>query len=100
MGHSASFFSGNNGCAAASKRIKHKIGASRGVFENVSDEGNRFDGRVAGELVKPACFKCIHTGVVPNIAAVTPVPAEFDVIDVRRGADFEDGDQFVFGSIE
>src|SRR5262249_13431220 len=100
IGLATSFFGGDYGCAAASKWIEHKIGSARGVSENVSDEGNWFDGGVAGELVKPACFKRIHPGIIPNIGSVATMPAEFDVIDMGRATDFEHGDEFVFGSVK
>ena len=53
-----------------------------------------------GELVKPAGFKRIHPGIIPNIGSVAPVPAEFDVIDMRHATDFEYGDEFVFGAVK
>ena len=71
-----------------------------GARQNVSDERNRFDGGVGSEFVKPAGFKRIHPGIIPNIGSVAPVPAEFDVIDMGHATDFEYGDEFVFGAVK
>src|SRR5262249_22872857 len=53
-----------------------------------------------GEFVKTPGFKCIDSGMIPNIGSVAAMPAEFNVIDVRAITDFENGDEFVLGAVE
>ena len=38
--------------------------------------------------------------MIPDVGAISPVPAKFDIVDVRPCTDFENGDEFVFGPVK
>src|SRR5262249_9869845 len=89
----------NEGRAAAREWIEDDPLPIRTVADRIGHKANRF-----GPRVRPKCaFRTpwnFLTCVVPNIGPITNALAEPDIIDVRRGSDFEHEHELMLGSIK
>lgn len=54
----------------------------------------------SNEAVHSARAERIHTGVMPNIRARTPIPTQLDVIEMQRITDPEGADELVCAAVE
>ena len=64
--------------ARAQKRIEDDVTPARAVAHRVSDERDRLDGRMHGELIHAAGAETVDAGRNPNVGAITPVLTQFD----------------------
>lgn len=91
---------GDQDRARAAEGIEHGLAALGAVANDVRDHCNRFHGGVGGEISVPALAEGIGARVVPDVGAITPVAAEFDIVDVRRIAMPEDEAELMLGAVK
>ena len=70
-----------DGCAGAAECIEHDVAAAGTVLDGIRHQRDRFDRRMALQLIFAFRTKCVDAGVVPDIGAGAAVAAELDVAD-------------------
>jgi len=93
-------FSRDHGCSRSHKRVQDNAIAARAVFDRISHQRDRFDGRVHGKFLKPPGARGADPGILPDIRATAAILAEFKVIDVGARTGFPDKDEFVLAAVE
>src|SRR5262249_29682561 len=93
-------FAGDKSCAAAAKAVEDEITAAGAVPDGVGYERERLDRWVHGKLIEPICAEHIRPGIGPDIAAVTAMLSELDIVNVLAAAVLPDKDQFVLAAVE
>ena len=63
-------------------------------------ERDRLDRGVHGKLVEPICTEHVRPGIGPDIAAVTSMLSELDIVNVLAATVLPDKDQFVLAAVE
>ena len=91
---------GKECCARPRKRIEHDVSAPRAVLDAVGNERHWLHGRMRVKLIQPSGSERVDAGIMPHIGAIATVPAEFDVVDMRRIADAEDGDKLMLTAVK
>lgn len=85
--------------ASAAKRIEKDPVPIGTIADCIGNEANRLDRGMQRKLVFRAPWNVLAR-IVPNVRSVPTMLAEPDIVDVGRGPDFEDKNQFVLGSVE
>lgn len=93
-------FAGDKSRAAAAKAVEDEITAAGAVPDRVGYERDRLDRGVHGKLIEPICAEHIRPGIGPDIAAVTSMLSELDIVNVLAAAVLPDKDQFVLAAVE
>src|SRR5258708_3795831 len=93
-------FAGNKSRAAAAKAGEAETAAAGAVPDGLGYERNRLDRGVHGKLIEPICTEHVRPGLGPDIAAVTSMLSELDIINVLAAAVLPDKDQFVLAAVE
>lgn len=70
------------------------------ITDGVSDQADRFDGRVQCQELVAFAFECVNAGVIPDISPVTAMLTEFEIVDMRNIPLFENKHHFVVAAIE
>jgi hypothetical protein len=99
-GDPATSFGSQNCRSASRERIKNKPVTPAAVADQVRDQGDGFDGGVQFELTLPSGMEAIDPGIIENIGPVPPLTSQAEIVDVRRGAVLEDGDQLMLAAIK
>ena len=92
----ASPFSGQDGCATTSERIKDQPISSAAVADQVCDQTDRLDGRMKREVAASCRIETVDTGTINNVGPIAPLTPEAEVVDVRSDSILEDCNQFMF----
>src|SRR3984893_12878667 len=85
--------------ARADKSIEHNALAMRAIPEGISHHRHGFYGGMQGQISAVAA-KAVHARIVPDISAVAPVFAQFDIVDMRRGAGLKDEYKFMLRPVQ
>src|SRR5947208_15308888 len=87
---------------AAEKGIEDKIAARRTIEDRIRDQRDRFYGRVKGGEASLFALspEVVEAWVVPDIASIPAMPAELDIVPVRRAAVLEHEDQLVLAPVQ
>ena len=93
-------FASDKSRAAAAKAVEDEITAAGAVPDGIGYEGDRLDRGVHGKLIEPICTEYIRPGIGPDIAAVTSMSSELDIVNVLAAAVLPDKDQFVLAAVE
>src|SRR6516162_10216169 len=86
--------------AAAAKAVEDEIAAAGAVPDGVGYERDRLDRGVHGKLIEPICTEHVRPGIGPDIAAVTSMLSELDIVNVLAAAVLPDKDEFVLAAVE
>jgi hypothetical protein len=78
--------------AGADEGVEHDPAAPRTVEDRILDQRDRLHCRMHSQRRVALGAKCVHAGVFPKIAAIAPIAAEIDVVDVTSTAVLENGD--------
>ena len=82
------------------KGIQNNIPAAGAVAHRVGNQRYRLHRWVNGKVVEAAGAKRVDAGVGPHVTSIPPVPAELDIVSVRRRAIFVHKYQLVLRAIE
>jgi hypothetical protein len=91
-GPSASPLSSEDGCPRSRKRIEDKAPTVRAITDRVTNQGDRFHGRMILQIGISRRPEAVCAWIVPDIGSVSPVLPEFDIVDVPGSALLEDYD--------
>ena len=92
-------FAGDKSRPATAKAVEDEIAAAGAVADGVGYECERLD-RGVGKLIEPICTEHVRPGIGPDIAAVTSMSSELDIVNVLAAAVLPDKDQFVLAAVE
>src|SRR5260370_2273817 len=85
--------------ARADKCVEHNALAMRAIPEGISHHRHGLYGRMERQIT--AVFaQAVHARIVPHISAVSPVFAQFDVVNVGRRAGLEDKYELMLRAVE
>jgi hypothetical protein len=89
-----------DGRAGATECVEHDVAAAGAVFDAIRHQRDRFDGRMAFQLVQASGPKGVDAGIVPDVRARTAVAPELDVVEMSCLADTEHSDELVRATVE
>ena len=99
-GAATSLFRRDQDGSAATKGIEHQTAALRAILYRVGNKCHRLYSRMHRELVHSTRSHGIDPVIIPHIASVPAILAEFKSVDVRRRTVLPDEYHLVLGAIE
>src|SRR5262249_22731120 len=89
-----------DGCAGATERVEHDVAARGTVPDSIGHQRDRFDRRMALQLVEAPRAKRVDAGVMPDIGARTAGAAKLDIVQMRRVANTKHTNELVGAAVE
>ena len=72
-------------CAGAGEGVQNYGLPMRTIPDSVRDHGHGLDRRMQAQII-PVVAKAVNTSIAPDVRAISAVLAEFQIVDVGRGA--------------